>query len=69
MLELQQEYMPEPIESPYPSIIYEAYKKERAGLFKNTGPIVDINIGRNKIIELYNKYDRMAIFINKMINK
>lgn len=67
MQELKQEYIPEPIETSYPSILYEAYLAERSGLFKDTTSIVNINTCRNKILELDNKYDRMAMFINNLI--
>ena len=67
MQELKQEYISEPIETSYPSILYEAYLAERSELFKDTASIVNINTCRNKILELDNKYDRMAMFINNLI--
>lgn len=67
MQELKQEYISDPIKTSYPSILYEAYLAERSGLFKNTASIVNINTCRNKILELDNKYDRMAMFINNLI--
>ncbi len=67
MQALKQEYIPEPIESPYPSILYEAYRKERSQLFIGMGSVVDINVCRNKIAELDNKYDRIALFVSKII--